>query len=1166
MEDASRLAAEAASAAAAAPEQTRVVLSGVEFQQHLVGNEPLPSSLRQVLGPVSLRGCKIERLIEIRGVSFTQKVDFSNSTFERGLDLTGCQFLEKLVMANARVEGPLVLNKTVLGMKAEMPPDVRMLARHMDRLADRRRRLHPAPGATREERLRKLRLRLHARARMRQCRADIVEEMALRRPPLPTVADFTNLRVGGALSLVDAQVFGAIRCPHADIEDDFRIDGSWILGSLVLRRSSLGEFSTEDYARPTDDDSAEPQPSSPDGAAAGEQIPLPDPAPAALDGLSAPPAGAVEASSVPLRGEAPEHAARNPCFIGGDLDLTSTEVAGDIRLFGVSVRGRVSLQTAEIEGNVLCRAGQRYRTSLGEAHFLGMRVKGTLAVAGVRIYRDLNLIGAQVGGGVHCNFHGWVPTLYGSVYGSNSRIGTDADFSLARIRGRVILDSAHVGGNANLSGATLGDRVTLQGATVGGTLFCRTSDPPARTLPCRVGGDLWLLGAEIRGDVDLSGADVKKELVLQNATVGHNLIANVRGDFGTRLQGEATLSAARVSGAVLWVGATLDETLTLDGAEIGTDLVFTASREDETVTPCTLRKKLTMHSATVGGSVRISGATIEGKLEMQSATVGHHVHLCSAEGVRTVVKHGANLEGIRVSGDLRVAGATVEGALVVERASIGGNLKVVFDLVRTPEWGLERTCLGSLQGESASVGKDLVLMGAVVGCTAECAGWRRGADFSGIRVGGKLQFHRPEEGKDNLQAQKSSVEPLQIGEEREAQLIIQAEGERAEIHGNLMLPRAEVTGDLVLDDLVVHGDLDLRNARVGANLFCRAGAKRPEHGPRQPTARRADLEALEVSGDAELITLATTEDLVLRDCRIRGQLRLAAENEADGLARIGGTLDLDAAEIAHAVLSGANLSATLPIRAAASDPNAPRGLKGWVLRVLSGGRPEHCAAPRPARGILVLERASVRKLEIREPLPAELYLSDLKVASWDQSVDYFQEMLHRTRPFRKSCYVTIEGDLRNKGRDDDADKVHVWMRRRDRRNTTAILSVLWDRFLDVTTVYGTTSRRLFWLMLAAFSFSVFVFLDPSHVRYDIAPTAAHVPPPIVPVDSARWTPTDAVFMAVRLHVPIVSLGIDEPVQPMQTGVQIWALVAIAASWLMWPLFIASASGYLRRKT
>ena len=94
------------------------------------------------------------------------------------------------------------------------------------------------------------------------------------------------------------------------------------------------------------------------------------------------------------------------------------------------------------------------------------------------------------------------------------------------------------------------------------------------------------------------------------------------------------------------------------------------------------------------------------------------------------------------------------------------------------------------------------------------------------------------------------------------------------------------------------------------------------------------------------------------------------------------------------------------------------------------------------------------------------------------------------------------------------------MRRRDRKNTTAIVSVLWDRFLDVTTVYGTTSRRLFWLMLAAFSVSVFVFLDPSHVRYDIAPTAANVPPPIEPVAPVRWTPTDAVFMAVRLHVPI----------------------------------------------
>jgi hypothetical protein len=59
---------------------------------------------------------------------------------------------------------------------------------------------------------------------------------------------------------------------------------------------------------------------------------------------------------------------------------------------------------------------------------------------------------------------------------------------------------------------------------------------------------------------------------------------------------------------------------------------------------------------------------------------------------------------------------------------------------------------------------------------------------------------------------------------------------------------------------------------------------------------------------------------------------------------------------------------------------------------------------------------------------------------------------------------------------------------------------------------------------------------------------------------------DAIFLAVRLHVPIVSLGIDEEVQPSRTWLKAYAVAAVAASWVMWPLFIASVSGFLRKRS
>ena len=159
----------------------------------------------------------------------------------------------------------------------------------------------------------------------------------------------------------------------------------------------------------------------------------------------------------------------------------------------------------------------------------------------------------------------------------------------------------------------------------------------------------------------------------------------------------------------------------------------------------------------------------------------------------------------------------------------------------------------------------------------------------------------------------------------------------------------------------------------------------------------------------------------------------------------------------------------------------------------------------------------------------------------------------------------IENELRNKGRDGDADDVHVWMRRRDRRNTRGLWPVIGDRFLDLTTEYGTTSKPLFWIMLVWLIATVLVFRDPARVSWDIAP-ARDQPPAVQHPLPADWGTADAAFMAVRLHVPIVSLGVDEPVEPSDDWVKAYAMIVIAASWLMWPLFIASVSGYLRRRT
>jgi hypothetical protein len=235
------------------------------------------------------------------------------------------------------------------------------------------------------------------------------------------------------------------------------------------------------------------------------------------------------------------------------------------------------------------------------------------------------------------------------------------------------------------------------------------------------------------------------------------------------------------------------------------------------------------------------------------------------------------------------------------------------------------------------------------------------------------------------------------------------------------------------------------------------------------------------------------------------------------------------------------------------------------MLLLRGGQPEGTTAVR-----IGLERATIGRLQILEPLPGTLDLSDLKVCRWDlprgpsDEKYQYKEMLENSFPFRKSNYLAIEHALQNDGMNEQADEVHVLMRRRDRRNIHSCWMALLDRLLDLSTKYGTTSTRLVSVMLILFVISVWVFNDRNHVEYEIAPLGGK-PPPVEHPAPASWSVGDAVLLALRLHVPIISLGVDEKVQPSGTRLKAYAVIVVAGSWVMWPLLIASVSGYLRKR-
>ena len=906
------------------------IFNAEEFVRLLAGNLPLPREAYEVRGEMVCRGQEFARLVEVHDAVFHDPVDLSSTRFKRGLDLSGCRFRGGLTLANACVDGALLLDGAVFGAPADLPPDLALMRAIDARLTEGRRRVRGYRPLTAAERLRRLQLR-RRRASQHRLRTRIAAAAKAQSAEQVTVADLTNLRVRGALSLMAAQVFGRFACAHADVEDDLRIDGARFGGDVVLRRSSLGELRT-------------------DGRAGAP--------PTRWSGL-----------------------ADAPCLVTGILDLTSARVQGDVRVIGASVRGESRLQAAEVHGNVLCRAAARWRTRLGAgAWFPGLQARGTVVLTGTRIQGDLNLRIAQIGGTLEARAGAWRFDVDGDVFVEDARVTAAADLRSARVRGRTMFTGAHVGAQVDLSGADLRGEVSLQGTSVGATLFCRAEEVGGRGVPCRIADRLWLLGTSIGGDLDLSGADVADELVLQNARIGQNLIARVMNGCRTRLGKEARLNGVKVTGAVIFSGASLEASAFFDDAQIGSSLSFEASRAEpgteEPGTPCEIAQQLWMIGAAIGGNVSMSGASVGAELIMQSASVGHDLTLDGKAGVATVVGGDALLEGVRISGEMRLAGATVEKDLILEQASIGGTLGIVFDVLERAGWPVEPCRLGNVRASSISVGKDVVVMGARIGRTdpeSPVPDPREGADFSDARIGGKFQLHKPDEGMESLRTRKAGIGVRKPDAAAERAVLAAAALERTHIQGDLRLARAEVKGDLVLYAAHISRDLDLRNARVGANVLCRSEPGRPKGRPLRASVRGAMLETVEISGDAELAALDVAGDLVFRDARIRGRLQLLPSDSAaaDGGARVGGIIDLDAAEVAHAVLSGANVD---PPPVAADDGRREQGPwhrrpRRWAMRVLRGGDPEPPETGRPAPGAIVLERATLRKLELRTPLP-----------------------------------------------------------------------------------------------------------------------------------------------------------------------------------------------------
>jgi len=806
------------------------------------------------------------------------------------------------------------------------------------------------------------------------------------------------------------------------------------------------------------------------------------------------------------------------------------------------------------------------------AEFDNLHIAGSLSIMSATVGGDLSCDHAEIEDDMRIDgtqIHGDLSIRHTSL----SEFRTDSKKLLAnadeddehdkdrqcQVDGKLDFTSATISGDLRLIGITIGGQLSLQAANITGNMLCRSS-VRWRT---RLRNGAWLMVVRIMGSVDFGGAQILGALHIANGKLEGNLFCGKTGRWFCTVSDDVNLIGANIQNDVSFTGTHLKGNLFLQNASIGGALFLNATTDLKQNAHCIIAKKAWLLGVSVAADIDISGVRIGDDLVLQNANIGQNFSAKTMGGFRSEIEGDTYLNGARVRGGVEFGGALLQGELNLDGAAIDGGFRVTFDFDEVRDW-LVVPCLvrGRIHAQSATISKHVILMGLTVSSTGEAQVdppmKERGINFTGVQINGEFSLYSANLVTEILQSRKGAVWAKALSEKTEQDITKQALRGLTRIEGDLWLTRAEVLGDITLNGVTIEGELDLRDASVRANINCGPLTLDPTEPSVRASVQRANFETMNMTGNMNLTGLTitgeppqgTAGDLILRDSRIRGRLELCpvdfeAKLKHDpgypaGISIIG-DLRLDAAEISHLILSGRNFENQ---SLEAKDQKAEKNKRARV----------------------VLERATVGRLQIVEPLPGTLDLSNLKVNRLDRLDDplIYKSMLQNSYPFKKSNYLTIEHALRNAGLDEQADEVHVLMRHRDRRPLRNFGRWLLDVFLDLSIKYGTTSSRLVYVMVIWFIISVWVFSPPSHVEYKLAPPLQELLPVQLqhPTD---WSVSHAAVFAAQLHVPIISLGIDEEVQPSGIMLKAYAIVVVAANWVMWPLLIASASGFIRKR-
>lgn len=410
---------------------------------------------------------------------------------------------------------------------------------------------------------------------------------------------------------------------------------------------------------------------------------------------------------------------------------------------------------------------------------------------------------------------------------------------------------------------------------------------------------------------------------------------------------------------------------------------------------------------------------------------------------------------------------------------------------------------------------------------------------------------------------------------------------KARIEGDVIFTGVQCTqGEIDLDDVCIKRDLRFsHDDRIAA-------------GPHYSRARLLRISSADCGGDVDLSSLellgtgyqnsqSPGGSVLGQQLTVGGTLRISGPKRH---GRIPGKLDLELSRLGELQLSHDGFHGGCTAAALEQQGIILRKSTIGVLTVYTDGKAFPCPIDLSFMDVRWWDFLDPRGVDQGHQRPADEAQKYIGFIGQDPCV-------------QRHTYRAVEQTLINHGHIDAADRVHIAMRRtfRDRllltesnvatRNPLVPLgrrliwgsSWLWDK----ATAYGTASSRLLlivfvWLIFSSYFFSISRNIGPSEEGYAAMTNSRKAS--VTTPDPVHWGAIDGFWIALRYHIPIISLSArdewepttDAPMQLTRSGLttsslglssvsaEDYAYIVSALHWLLLPFIVFTLSRKILR--